>query len=77
MSAYRVTFERIGRSENGTDIRQTFIAKDEDELLEQIVEFVRPRLGSREWSVAINPETGEGHIEAGRFGRFTFEQVQP
>lgn len=75
MTAYRVTFERIGRSEDGTDISQTFIAKDDDELLERIVEFVRPRLGSRDWTVAINPETGEGHIEAGRYGRFTFEEI--
>lgn len=71
-----VHFERVGRTH---DLDAEFEVSSLDDLAEQIFRFSRKHLGSRWFGVSLGVDadetTGDGCIEAGRFGRFTFTLV--
>lgn len=69
MIAYDVHFDRIGRSYR--DRTERFVARDADDLAEQIFRFARRHLTSRDFQVLVDLKTGRVTIDAGRFGTGT------
>lgn len=79
MSAYRVGFERIGRTHNVPPL--TCEADTPDELAERVHRHARQYLASRDYDVDVlfndDQRTGTVSIGWGRFGGGTFEEVTP
>lgn len=79
MSAYLVTFERIGRNHNAKPL----LAVDIDgpnHLAEKICNHARPYLASRGVDVDVDLETMTGQVYVGGFrpvGAFTIAEAGP
>lgn len=80
---YRIAFERIGRRHNVPDLvvqalDGPYLA---EYLADQVYDYAGEFLGSREYVVTVDlhprevARVGVGAIEAGRFGRFTVQQI--
>lgn len=74
MSTYLVTFERIGRNRNPSELWAT-VANPQD-LAAQIYRHARPHLGSKDMEVAVDREAMAGEILCGlrSGGRFTLAE---
>lgn len=83
MVEYTVTFERIGRrgGANGSapPAPLTAKARDGEDLLDQILRYSRPFLGSLDVGVTSDSELTRGFIDAGgrNAGNFTIERTSP
>jgi len=76
MPAYRVTFDRIGRTHEAAVLTLDTEAADADDLSARIYRHARRFLGSRDVEVVVDletPEVGKGAIFCGMHvgGRFT------
>lgn len=68
MTAYVVTFERVGRNH---DVPPLNVAGDAQQIAEQVYRYVGRFLSSRGYDVDVSLEHMAGAIEWGRFGTFT------
>jgi hypothetical protein len=73
--AYRVVFDRIGRTHNPPPL--VVEAAGPDHLADLIYRYARPFLGSEDVEVHVAPNPGKGLIHCGirTGGRFTVELV--
>jgi hypothetical protein len=69
MSQYLIDFERIGRTHNPPSL--TVESDDPDEVAYAVFCHARRYLASRDFGVFVDLDEMRGHIDAGRFGRFT------
>lgn len=68
---YTAEFARIGRRRAVAPLVVKF--RDLDHLTDQLVRYVGRHLKSDSYTVSYDLETGQGRIDAGRFGEFTIK----
>lgn len=71
MSAYRVTFERIGRKKEFEPVVFDNVAGEAD-LCRKIRAHARPHLMSRDFDVMIDLDKGQGFLSCGMRNGGTF-----
>lgn len=72
MNVYKLVWERLGRGTVPEGYEMTVDGRNADELAEQIHRFAQRKLTSRWFAVSVH-EDGTFSVEAGRFGRGTWE----
>lgn len=76
MTGVVCTFERIGRQHDVPPLTVTAaLSLHADAIAVDVHGYAKQFLGSKNFVVTVDLETGKGSIEGGRFGRFTIEEL--